>query len=58
MASEKKEKYPSTFTIDNFSSTATLTNNDQIKVPIGLPEKVEATDYNPYEHRNLVHPNR
>ncbi|XP_048517035.1 proton-coupled amino acid transporter-like protein CG1139 isoform X2 [Dendroctonus ponderosae] len=57
MASEKKEKYPSTFTIDNFSSTATLTNNDQIKVPIGLPEKVEATDYNPYEHRNLVHPN-
>ncbi|XP_066146373.1 proton-coupled amino acid transporter-like protein pathetic [Euwallacea fornicatus] len=59
MALEKKEKYPSTFTIDNFSSTATLANNDQIKVPIGhgLQEKGEEPVYDPYEHRNLEHPN-
>ncbi|KAL1506630.1 hypothetical protein ABEB36_005956 [Hypothenemus hampei] len=54
MASEKKEKYPSTFTIDNFSSTATLANNDQIKVPI---DKGDEPTYNPYDHRDLEHPN-
>ncbi|XP_066252907.1 proton-coupled amino acid transporter-like protein pathetic [Euwallacea similis] len=59
MALEKKEKYPSTFTIDNFSSTATLANNDQIKVSIGhgLQEKGEEPVYDPYEHRSLEHPN-
>ncbi|XP_050307861.1 proton-coupled amino acid transporter-like protein CG1139 [Anthonomus grandis grandis] len=59
MTSEKKEKFPSTFTIDNFSSTATLANNDQIKVPIGdsIPEKDPGGEYDPYEHRDLDHPN-
>ncbi|CAG9765439.1 unnamed protein product [Ceutorhynchus assimilis] len=59
--SSEKDKYPSTFTIDQFSSTATLTNNDQIKVPIDsngtIPEKGDGTEYNPYDHRNIEHPN-
>ncbi|XP_030747033.1 proton-coupled amino acid transporter-like protein pathetic [Sitophilus oryzae] len=56
---EKKDKYPSTFTIDNFSSTATLANNDQIKVPIenGNIQKMDHKVYNPYEHRTMEHAN-
>lgn len=55
---DTKEKYPSTFTMDNFSSTATLANNDQIKIPLGSTDKVSETkEYNPYEHRQLEHPN-
>ncbi|XP_060530580.1 proton-coupled amino acid transporter-like protein pathetic isoform X2 [Cylas formicarius] len=54
---EKKEKYPSTFTIENFSSTATLANNDQIKIPIGSSDKLGEKEYNPYEHRVIEHPN-
>ncbi|KAJ8970842.1 hypothetical protein NQ317_019114 [Molorchus minor] len=55
---DKKDKYPSTFTIDNFSSTATLTNNDHSKIPVGSTEKTNVTkEYNPYEHRILEHPN-
>lgn len=43
-----------------FFFRATLTNNDQIKVPIrdGLPEKKDEATYNPYEHRDVEHPNR
>ncbi|KAF7283546.1 proton-coupled amino acid transporter-like protein pathetic [Rhynchophorus ferrugineus] len=58
MATEK-DKYPSTFALEDFSSTATLANNDQIKVPMenGNIEKIDQKDYNPYEHRVLDHPN-
>ncbi|XP_018577492.1 proton-coupled amino acid transporter-like protein pathetic isoform X2 [Anoplophora glabripennis] len=54
---ETKEKYPSTFTIENFSSTATLANNDQIKIPVSSTDKIGEKEYNPYEHRMLEHPN-
>lgn len=55
---EKKEKYPSTFTLENFSSTATLANNDQIKVSIpNGTEKYLDKDYDPYDHRDVEHAN-
>ncbi|CAG9823068.1 unnamed protein product [Phaedon cochleariae] len=55
---KKKNQFPSTFTIDTYNSTTTLAKNDQIKIPIHngndiLPEKV----YDPYENRQLDHPN-
>ncbi|KAL3265816.1 hypothetical protein HHI36_010013 [Cryptolaemus montrouzieri] len=52
----KNDRYPSTFTIDNFSSTTTLTPND-IKVAIGNKDSINEKQYNPYEHRILEHPN-
>lgn len=57
--SEKKEKYPSTFTIDNFSSTATLANNDTLKVdiPSSKEKELESKEYDPYQHRTVEHPN-
>ncbi|KAJ8922891.1 hypothetical protein NQ315_007927 [Exocentrus adspersus] len=54
---QTKEKYPSTFTVENFSSTATLANNDQIKIPMSSTDKINEKEYNPYEHRILEHPN-
>ncbi|XP_057668905.1 proton-coupled amino acid transporter-like protein CG1139 [Diorhabda carinulata] len=51
---EKKDCFSSTYTVDTFSSTATLNTNEPVKVPIGaLPEK----EYNQYEHRELEHSN-
>lgn len=55
--SNKNDKYPSTFTLDNFSSTATLAKNE-INLNIGRKENsVNEKTYNQYEHRNLEHPN-
>ncbi|CAG9865447.1 unnamed protein product [Phyllotreta striolata] len=51
---EKKGNFPSTVTLENFSSTATL--NEPVRIPISklnYPEK----QYNQYEHRKLEHPN-
>ncbi|XP_045479398.1 proton-coupled amino acid transporter-like protein CG1139 [Harmonia axyridis] len=56
MVDKKIDRYPSTFTIDNFSSTTTLTPND-IKIPIGRKETLNEKQYDPYEHRTLEHPN-
>ncbi|CAH1963400.1 unnamed protein product [Acanthoscelides obtectus] len=53
----KKNDFPSTFTIDNFSSTATLANNDQIKSPNGSSKANLHEEYNPYDNRSLEHPN-
>lgn len=52
---EKKEKMASTYTLDNFSSTATLTNNADLKGSVATinPEKA----YNPFDHREVEHPN-
>lgn len=37
---------------------ATLANNDQIKVPIGVSaESVQEKEYNPFDHRDVEHPN-
>ncbi|XP_044747694.1 proton-coupled amino acid transporter-like protein CG1139 [Coccinella septempunctata] len=56
MVEKKIDRFPSTFTIDNFSSTTTLTPND-IKIPIGRKETINEKQYDPYEHRTLEHPN-
>ncbi|CAH1100598.1 unnamed protein product [Psylliodes chrysocephalus] len=51
---QKRDNFPSTFTVDNFSSTATL--SEPVKVPIdrlNYPDK----EYNQYENRELEHPN-
>lgn len=52
---EKQEKFPSTFTVDNFSSTTKLAQNE-IKLPIGSKETInEKDDYNPFENRQVEH---
>jgi proton-coupled amino acid transporter len=56
MTDNKKEKYPSTFTVDNFSSTTKLADNEY-KIPVGSVETINEKEYNPYEHRNVEHPN-
>ncbi|XP_019868438.1 proton-coupled amino acid transporter-like protein pathetic [Aethina tumida] len=56
MTEKQKEKYPSVFTIDNFSSTATLATNE-IKVPIGSQDTLNEKVYDPFEHRHVEHPN-
>lgn len=47
-------KFPSTFSVDNFSSTNTLTPNQN---KLKGSEKLELGEYDPYEHRNHDHPN-
>ncbi|CAH0560285.1 unnamed protein product [Brassicogethes aeneus] len=42
--------------LENFSSTATLANNEVI-VPVGSQDTLNEKDYDPYEHRNVLHPN-
>ncbi|KAK9875544.1 hypothetical protein WA026_009352 [Henosepilachna vigintioctopunctata] len=53
---KNNDRYPSTFTIDNFSSTTTLTPNE-IKIPIGSKDSLNEKLYDPHEHRDLEHPN-
>lgn len=52
--STQKEKYPSTFNIEDFNSTTVLTKNALQKEK---ESKGEIDEYNPYEHRHLDHPN-
>ncbi|CAH0560288.1 unnamed protein product [Brassicogethes aeneus] len=42
--------------LNNFSSTATLANNE-VSVPLGSQDTLNEKDYDPYEHRNVLHPN-
>ncbi|XP_975480.2 proton-coupled amino acid transporter-like protein pathetic [Tribolium castaneum] len=49
------EKISEIYTIDNFSSTAKLADNE-CQTPDNL-ETIPKKVYNPYEHRNLEHPN-
>ncbi|KAK9728126.1 Transmembrane amino acid transporter protein [Popillia japonica] len=52
---DRQEKFPSTFTVDNFSSTTKLAQNE-VKLPIGSKETInEKDDYNPFEHRQTEH---
>lgn len=57
-AQEKRPDYPSTFTLDNFSSTTKLTPNDG-KFSSGSRETIDEKNdaYNPFEHRVVDHPN-
>ncbi|CAH0560816.1 unnamed protein product [Brassicogethes aeneus] len=50
------EKSKSIFILDNFSSTATLANNE-VSVPVGSQDTLNEKVYDPYEHRNVSHPN-
>ncbi|CAB3241158.1 unnamed protein product [Arctia plantaginis] len=54
MAKEKE-----TVDIDNFKSTADLTNNPGFQSSLSIASKDVTDDkpYNPFEHRNLEHPN-
>ncbi|EFA01717.1 Proton-coupled amino acid transporter 4-like Protein [Tribolium castaneum] len=54
--SNKKEKFPSTFTVDNFSSTTKLADHEY-KIPVGSVDTLAEKEYSPYEHRNVEHPN-
>ncbi|CAH0560289.1 unnamed protein product [Brassicogethes aeneus] len=42
--------------LDNFGSTATLANNE-VSVPLGSQDTLNEKDYDPYEHRNVLHSN-
>lgn len=51
MSLRGKEKYPSTFTVDNFSSTNKLADGD-FKISKGSVETINKDDlYNPFDHR-------
>ncbi|KAL3265813.1 hypothetical protein HHI36_010010 [Cryptolaemus montrouzieri] len=49
---QQKDKYPSTFSVDDFNSTTVLTKN-----AIQKEKESKGDEYNPYEHRHLEHPN-
>lgn len=51
---DKQEKFPSTFTVDNFSSTTKLAQNE-VKLPIGSKETINDNEYNPFENRQTEH---
>ncbi|XP_023022900.1 proton-coupled amino acid transporter-like protein pathetic isoform X2 [Leptinotarsa decemlineata] len=52
---KKKHTFPST---DDFKSTTTLANNDQISTKLSMESTISLDKvYNPYEHRILQHPN-
>ncbi|GJQ78809.1 hypothetical protein Trydic_g2651 [Trypoxylus dichotomus] len=51
---DKQEKFPSTFTVDNFSSTTKLAQNE-VKLPIGSRETINGNEYNPFENRQTEH---
>ncbi|KAF5306528.1 hypothetical protein FQR65_LT18541 [Abscondita terminalis] len=56
MSNENRSNYPSTITPSNFSSTTKLASNE---VPAGSRETINEKDelYNPFEHRQVDHPN-
>ncbi|KAK4887000.1 hypothetical protein RN001_003271 [Aquatica leii] len=58
MSNENRSNYPSTLTLDNFSSTTKLAANE-VSIPVGSKESLNEKDelYNPYEHREVDHPN-
>ncbi|KAF5270109.1 hypothetical protein FQA39_LY08521 [Lamprigera yunnana] len=56
MTMESKTNYPSTLTIDNFSSTTKLASNE-VAIPVGSKESINEKEYNPFEHRSVAHPN-
>ncbi|KAL0839291.1 hypothetical protein ABMA28_016041 [Loxostege sticticalis] len=53
MEKEKKQSLP----MDNFSSTAELTSNLGFQSSLSISSKVDEKPYNPFENRNLEHPN-
>ncbi|XP_028161381.1 proton-coupled amino acid transporter-like protein pathetic isoform X1 [Ostrinia furnacalis] len=55
MEAEKKQNLP----MENFSSTAELTSNLGFQSSLSLAPKATSDEkaYNPFEHRNLAHPN-
>ncbi|XP_059060017.1 proton-coupled amino acid transporter-like protein pathetic [Achroia grisella] len=51
---EKDEKRAS---VDNFNSTAELTSNPGFQSSLSVTSKGDENSYNPFENRNLEHPN-
>ncbi|XP_064214990.1 proton-coupled amino acid transporter-like protein pathetic [Tribolium castaneum] len=56
MAENRKEKFASTYTVDNFNSTAKLANNE-CNIPVSGADIITDKVYVPYDHRNVEHPN-
>lgn len=58
MQDKGKERYPSTFTVDQFSSTTKLGPQD-LKIPVGSNETINEKDdlYSPFDHRPTEHSN-
>nr|XP_022900893.1 proton-coupled amino acid transporter-like protein pathetic [Onthophagus taurus] len=55
LSQKDSNKYPSTFTVDNFSSTTKLASNE-VKLPMGSRDTINEKEYNPFDHRQVDHP--
>ncbi|XP_044254876.1 proton-coupled amino acid transporter-like protein pathetic [Tribolium madens] len=57
MTENRTENLSLKFTVDNFNSTTKLADNEY-KIPVdSVEERNNEKVYNPYEHRNVQHPN-
>ncbi|KAK5643872.1 hypothetical protein RI129_007717 [Pyrocoelia pectoralis] len=56
--SNANKNYQTTLTAENFSSTTKLASNE-IAIPVGSKESLDEKDelYNPFDHRQVEHPN-